>query len=1099
MTQSVAQAQTELKDAQDAANTSKAAMEDAAAVYKAAMAKRDAALAAMPAGAEANTPEYKAYAAAKLEVRVARDASIEANNVYANDLKEVARAKDALTAAQKTADSAAANTAATANANTENDTKSSATTATAPVADAPKPLSKSEEKKITETKQPETAVIAKPTNAGAGRGSYAGYNAADEVKNKAALAVGNNKTATISEIPNPLDELQSYTYGLTLFALTKSDFNSMVDDPLTFTPKKALISSAGRYQDVRDQNFKEDFYFDSFKLTTVIGLNANARGTNAINMDFTIIEPFGMTLLDRIMNVSMNELAAKNYLDIPYLLRLEFFGVDDQGNLKKMHEHTKNFPIKLVGFKIKASVKGAEYAIQAVPFNHGANLESIQAIKTRLEVTADTVKTFFDSTEDVPKTNNAQSDSTRNASAYLYQSGQAGAGGGRGSARDPRILGETPPSESVAAATKPTSFTSAYNAWNIAASKNNDPKFADQIQFVIDKDIANSKIADPKSTSVKRSGESNPNKEAKSQDGKAATTLDTSKVVHSFEAGTTVNEIINAILPNSEFFLKQVKDPSKDSKSPVQDGAASDATVKEQANTLKMWKIIPSIKLSDFDPERNVWGKNITFYIKQYDAYQQRDPRLPKSPPPKAVKRYDYFYTGKNSSVINFDIDFNALYFTAAQIDRGNTEATAGAQARPESSNEDGSTSVGGKSGFGSGERKVNTGSQMQTGVGGSNNRSETQNAQSALQSIYTSAAGDMINLKLQIIGDPHFIKQDDLYLPPSMTAVTSGGNTTFVSPSVQSLSMDSGEIYCYVSFKTPADFNDATGMYDLNSSNKFHTSEFSGYYKVITVDSEFRQGKFIQTLNLVRYPMQDSPNVSAAQNSSALDNKRNEKATAAQKGAPAAQTEKPTVTPETVPDKKPSLTGPDKDGSTTEKAPVKVYKEAELNKPVEVAEVAKNGETKTIEEATSKTGESPIAPPDNKQEKAQKVVSEAITKINDIKATNEGLQTRMADLTSQNASLRAQIDALDNVENPTPEQTAQRKELSNQISSNTKERTMAYDQYKSNINKAMDIGVNANQAASNGGISGIQVTAGFIPATYDPLNPPTSESLEIK
>ena len=844
-------------------------------------------------------------------------------------------------------------TAASANTNPSDDV------ARSNPANTSNPVSKLEEKLIKGANN--AAADAKQKLA-----SYVGYNAADEVKNKEKLAVGNNTSAKFNELTNPLDGLISYTYGLTLFALTKDDFNSMVDAPTSFNPRKALISSAGRYRDVRDKSFSEDFYFDSFKLNTVIGLNANTRGTNAITMDFTIIEPYGMTLLDRIMDISMNELAAKNYLDIPYLLRLEFFGADDTGELKKLPEHTKNFPIKLINFKIKASTKGSEYSIQAVPFNHGANLESVQALRTRIEVTADTVKTFFDSTDAAPKnTNNEQSDSTRNAGAYLYQSGQAGAGGGRGTARDPRILGSTPPEESVASATKPTSFTSAYNAWNIATAKNNDAKFADQIQFVIDGDIASSKITDPKATSAKRSGESDPNKEAKSQDGKASTTLDMSKVVHSFEAGTTVNEIINSIIPNSEFFLKQVKDPSKDSKTPVEDGAASDATVQDQAKTLKMWKIIPSIKLGEFDSERNVWGKMITFYVKKYDYYQQRDPRLPKSPPPKALKRYDYFYTGKNSSVINFDIDFNALYFTATQVDRSNTESTAGPQARPESSDNDGVTSVGGKSGFGSGERKVNTGSQMQTAVGGANNRSETQNAQSALQSVYTSAAGDMINLKLQIIGDPHFIKQDDLFLQPDMTDIVSGQGSVFVSPSIHSLSMDTGEIYCYVTFKTPSDFNDATGMYDLDNTNKYRTSEFSGYYKVITVESEFRSGKFVQTLNLIRYPMQDSPNVSASNNTSSLDSKRNDAATQEQKGTPFAQSISRGISSveQVVSKAKTSVAdiiakGPDRTAEDAQPAPVRVYKESELNRPIAVADVARNGETKTVDGATPSTGD---------------------------------------------------------------------------------------------------------------------------------------------
>lgn len=971
--------------------------------------------------------------------------------------------------AESNAAAAASQPAATTNTNPSDDTSRAA-----PVKKED-PVTPAEEKAIKSTdKKTDTNTPVVTTGAGAGRGNYTGYNAADEVKNKAALAVGNNKAKKeFKELPNPLDELQSYTYGLTLFALTKDDYNKLVDTTTAFTPSKALISSAGRYQDVRDSNFKEDFYFDSFKVSTVIGMNATNRSSNAITMDFTIIEPYGMTLLDRIMSVSMTELAAKNYLDIPYLLRLEFFGTDDQGNVKKLTEHTKNFPIKLISFKIKASVKGAEYAVQAVPFNHGANLESIQALKTRIEVTADTVQKFFDSTEEAPKmTDEYASDSTRNATAYAYQSGQAGAGGGRGTARHPRIIGDTPPEESVKAASKPTSFTAAYNAWNISSTKNGDAKVADQIRFVIDKDIANSKIADPKSTTVKRSGESDAKTEAKSQDGKSATTLDTSKVVHSFEAGSTVNDIINAIIPNSEFFLNQVKDPSKNAKSTSQDGAASDSTVQDSAQTLKMWKIIPSIKLADFDTERNVWGKIITFYVKKYDAYQQRDARLPKSPPPGALKRYDYFYTGKNSSVINFDIDFNALYFTASQIDRSNTESTAGAQARPESGDNDGSTSVGGKPGIGSGERKVNTGSQMQTGVAGANNRSETQNAQSALQSVYTSAAGDMINLKLQIIGDPHFIKQDDLFIVPDMTSVAGDGDSAFVSPKVQSLNMDAGEIYCYVTFKTPVDFSDTTGMYDLSNTNKFHTSEFSGYYKILTVDSEFRQGKFTQTLTMIRYPMQDSPNVSASQKTTPLDNKRTE-------------------TPAKTKVETPPVPAPKK----TEDAPAVSKpappKEAEATKDEKLADVAKTGETKTLEEAKPVTGEAVVAPEtgNNKTAKLQQDVTNTQQQIQDLQSQNNAIQSKVADLQSQSNSLTAQFNTLEDQagDKPTADQAAQLQQLRTQINNTNSQKQALYQDAIANNKAAMNLAdsVNKSIVASGLPVNGIALSETAYPQKY--------------
>jgi hypothetical protein len=702
-----------------------------------------------------------------------------------------------------------------------------------------------------------------PAVAGAGRGNYTGYNAADEVKNKQTLALGGNKSSTVAAVENPLDAYPSYTYAISLHVMTKEDYNTMVKSPRGFKPSKTLISSAGRYRNNRDESFKDDFYFDSLKINTVIGLNAATRATNAIGIDFTIIEPYGLTLLDRIMSVNNVELNGKNYLDMPYLLELNFYGSDDAGTSKKITEHTKWFPIKLIGFKIKASVKGSEYAIQAIPFNHGANLESIQAIKTRMEVTATTVGDYFSSVSNTATQNSVSSameeDARRKTATTQDNSSARKTSDANANSSNTANSPETP----ITVKTK--SFTAAYNAWNQAELKNNNVRYADQIQFVfLDSEIAQSKIVDAKKTSSRRVGEVSASTVAKGNAGKDAATVDFNSIIHSLDPGTTVNDIINLVLPQSEYFLKQAIDSSTQGKD-VNAGDEDQASKQETAQPVKMWKIIPSIELHDFDPQRNCWGKTITFYIDSYKVYQSRDGRLPKSPPPPAVKKYDYFYTGQNRAIINFDIDFNALYFTAYNVDRGKVSAVTGPaqdtdenQLKDKKDNEQSRTID---------QNVVHPQSDSyQTGAGGGNARSDTLNAQSALQSIYTSAGGDMINVKLQIIGDPHYIKQDDLFVNPSI--ISSDPNGLYVT-GTSSLKMDNGEIYCYLTFKTPTDFNDTTGLYDLDSSNKFKVSEFSGYYKVIKVESEFRSGKFTQTLELIRYPKQDPVNKSATDKAS--------------------------------------------------------------------------------------------------------------------------------------------------------------------------------------------------------------------------------------
>ena len=712
-------------------------------------------------------------------------------------------------------------------------------------------------------------------------------------------ALGGNKTS-VAPRDNPLDAYASYTYGLTLHVLTKEDYNAMITNPFKFVPTKTLISSAGRYSDTgiiatgprswknigRDPAFKEDFYFDNLKIESVIGLNSQTRGTNAITLDFTIIEPYGMTLMNRIMDVNNVGLNGKNYLDMPYLLEINFFGTDDAGKAMKLEKHTKWIPIKLLALNIKASVKGAEYAISAVPFNHGANLETVQSIKTRMHVSGSTVGEYFANADAGSATAAEKAfndDSARQqkeeaskhpatAPADQKANTQTTNAGGRGAARTYDTTNKTTSRAPANTGTSKEpmvinakSFVAAYNAWYAAEEKHGGVEHADQIAFEISEEIKSSSIVDAKKNSSRRIDGVDAKTNAKSSDNNAATARFNS-IVHDLEPGTSINDVINNVIPQSNFFLSQVVDSSSANKS-GKDKSDDAATTQDQAKSLKMWKIVPTITLGDFDHKRNEWSKTITFSVNSYTAYQTRDKRLPKSPPPSPVKIYDYFYTGHNSSVINFDIDFNALYYTAYDTNRGSSGAGAGPkQKEQDQQNNDKTSRITDPNKIDQNRNQMVSGSHA-TSSGGANVRPETLNAKSALQSIYTSSGGDMISLRMQIIGDPEFIKQDDLFISPlflKQSGLTQDPSNPLV-PGTQSIDMDSGEVYCYVTFRSPSDFNDTDGMYNLDSKNKYAVSEFSGFYRLNTVTSEFKGGKFTQTLEMYRQPDQEPINRGAA------------------------------------------------------------------------------------------------------------------------------------------------------------------------------------------------------------------------------------------
>jgi hypothetical protein len=139
--------------------------------------------------------------------------------------------------------------------------------------------------------------------------------------------------------------------------------------------------------------------------------------------------------------------------------------------------------------------------------------------------------------------------------------------------------------------------------------------------------------------------------------------------------------------------------------------------------------------------------------------------------------------------------------------------------------------------------------------TGGSNTATSAA-AVDTEQSLYSSAGGDMLQAELKIIGDPMYIKQDDVFYSPISDAINkSSGDPRLISNG--SLRMDNREVYIQITYKTPSDIDEPTSMMKFDST--YLQSLFSGMYKVLSVNSTFSGGQFVQTLSTVRLHRQES------------------------------------------------------------------------------------------------------------------------------------------------------------------------------------------------------------------------------------------------
>lgn len=683
-------------------------------------------------------------------------------------------------------------------------------------------------------------------------------------ESKSQLGESTTSVAASSDIEkptptrNPLHSYATYTYGITLSVLSKDAYKSLVNGELkgAWQPTYSLISSGGGEHSNRSKFFHDDFYFENLKMTTIIGPSSQSRNTNAIDLSFTIVEPYGITLLDRIIDVCADpKVNGKNYLQQPYLLEINFFGADSLGKQhSKIHELQKRIPIKLLEMKIRVTAKGTEYAMKAIPFNHGALLESVNSTPANFEIKATKVSDFFNGMDQsemakqIQQKNQARSDAILAAGITKDDDGndilppgqRVGLGG------DEKALAAA--EKTINAPYSVKSFPGAYNAWQQSAVDGAHVAVANQIKFEFDPAL-DSEIVDPTKVPLYRSKMTVADKA--SEQGKDTATssktptndFDPKTMSFNISSGTSVVDVINMVMRNSKYIKDQVVDPLTDKNTLPTD------------TTVKYYKIVPKVELLDFDDKRNEYAKLTTFYVKKYDYYNSKSPNLPVAKPKGAVKEYNYIYTGKNIDILEFSLDFDTAYYTTVVVNREKTEATSGA-----ANADSGDASKDNLKNQPTHNDRVAKATTQPVSADAQATSTNADSAKAVLvanatKSIAASSRGDMLNVKLKILGDPHFIKQDDVYANPGHSDYAD--TKTLIMPGT--LNMDRVEIFCKINFTTPVDMDDKTGL--TRKDSRYTNAGFSGYYKILTVESEFSKGQFIQTLDCIRVFDQDTPN----------------------------------------------------------------------------------------------------------------------------------------------------------------------------------------------------------------------------------------------
>jgi len=308
----------------------------------------------------------------------------------------------------------------------------------------------------------------------------------------------------------------------------------------------------------------------------------------------------------------------------------------------------------------------------------------------------------------------------------------------------------------------------------------------------------------------------------------AGISLDKDRKTFKINAGTDVTKLLNLVIMHSDYMDKNI------------DEKISAAT--SEGVGIKWFKIKPIIKSAEgpgkgFDGKDGRYKYHIEYVVEPSVIYYQDFPWAPKSKP-KGLgyhKVYDYIFSGKNTEVLDFKLDFKTAFMQVMT-------AGTGSKFADKSADNDFSPLVK---------------EQPLSAEGNSTNGKDSLTRARAkdLFSSVMSDGVDMVALDMRIIGDPAYLPTSDAYWQDK---IRKGQQYTSAYMPDGTINYELSMPFCQVNLRTPVDYDDTTGLANVTATTN---STFSGIYKITQISSTFAGGIFQQKLTGIRAPLQPTKN----------------------------------------------------------------------------------------------------------------------------------------------------------------------------------------------------------------------------------------------
>lgn len=666
---------------------------------------------------------------------------------------------------------------------------------------------------------------------------------ADGVEGRTSIAEEFLKPIKAS--PNPLLGLASQTYSVSIYMMNRSEYVQFLGtDKKTLPTRQLILQSGGAKAEERNKYFDVDFYIENIEFETVLGSQGSGAPHNVVKLNFDILEPQGITFLERLKKATTDHVQEPgvNINAQTYLMVIRFYGYDEFGNLvtkrdlpsatgtngeaqarelestsdpEALVEKFIPFQFNDINYKINnkavvyscncatpQNIVGYSTARGSIPFNFqlsassvkkllngNSELQPLVPLVTRTTVKKPSFTEFGDAT-----TINVQEDVT--TSVEQQRAGKLG----------------------LQDRTVTSGLCDALNQHQRELAKKNGMIPDEYIIEIEDVpgliDAKMNKQGRTDKTRSKMQTSSDPSE----QKNMEKVAVDKQTKEYSISAGTQIIQLIDQVLKNSTYVTAQ------------QTIAFDEITNKEIRNppvkTVQWYRITQFAAPKEYCKIRNDYAYQITYRISRYQINTPRSPYFPPAMYRGAHKIYNYWFTGLNTEVLDFDIEVKSNFVTIMGKDGLITDEDV---------------AVGNDARFAEKRFFQSAPDSSTQGAAGDAGRPAAQLA----ARLYSPA--DVSKADLTIVGDPDFIMQSELFY--------SAGNLEAFEPD-GSVNGNAGEVLFEIRFNRPVDYNMATGETPVNAENS--DSKITGeknlaaeslVYAATNVTNKLADGKFTQSI----------------------------------------------------------------------------------------------------------------------------------------------------------------------------------------------------------------------------------------------------------